>query len=289
MQLPQELLDCIINYLHDSRSTLRASSLVSSSWTDPARRYLFRRLKYVRGPYLVPDYPSLLRFLEATPSIARHVRILDLRGKTYRVDWDKLDSRTFSDLIAMLPCLEDVTLRMIHLLPPPSPAPIIADPTGLSGAVSIPKPLRSLCFQVVRLDGVDSSSALSILCQYLRPISSVQILELDSLGSSCDRDSISNITALYKTLSSSIDLDIETLIVETASFATLLPLEAIRRTPPSRLRNLECSCGGRDGVEILQSLLDDVGTALESVSISFTTKQRMRPRYLSRSETSFFL
>ncbi len=80
MGLPQELIDCIVDFLCYSPPTLIACSLVSSSWTNSAHRYLFHKLIFVRRGSTEPNYPSLLRFLENTPSIAKHVRILERRG-----------------------------------------------------------------------------------------------------------------------------------------------------------------------------------------------------------------
>lgn len=58
--LPQELVDVVIDYLHRYRSTLRACSLTCSSWVSPSRYHLFYRL-------LLKDESTLVRWSESFP------------------------------------------------------------------------------------------------------------------------------------------------------------------------------------------------------------------------------
>ncbi|KIK52090.1 hypothetical protein GYMLUDRAFT_180546, partial [Collybiopsis luxurians FD-317 M1] len=43
-QCPQELVDCIIDELSDSKADLFSCSLVSRSWLQRARKHLFRSI-----------------------------------------------------------------------------------------------------------------------------------------------------------------------------------------------------------------------------------------------------
>ena len=69
------------------KDTLSASSLVSRSWMGIARPHLFRVIQYRRRPgvitnsllHSVPPLQDLLDFLQATPSVRKHIRVLSLK------------------------------------------------------------------------------------------------------------------------------------------------------------------------------------------------------------------
>ena len=48
-RLPAELLDYIVNFLHDTQDALRCCSLVSKSWLPRTRRHLFAEIKFKTG------------------------------------------------------------------------------------------------------------------------------------------------------------------------------------------------------------------------------------------------
>ncbi len=283
MHLPQELLNHIINFLHHSHwghRALFACSLVSSSWTDQARRGLFHRLEYVRGEQVEPDFPSLLLFLESTPSVAKHVRILDLHGgddiseNPYR---GTLNSQTFAGIIAALPSLLDITLRESMLLPSPS---LDFDFAELSVPAGLPKPLRTLSLSSLRPEGTGPFSALSTLSQYLRPISSIQELVFYIVVSDLDLESRDDVRAACKTLELPTNFRIETLDLTLQSNIGILPLEIVRRASPPSLRNLVYfDFDGGANIEVLQSFLGDVGASLEDVTITLSGFQCMYHRY----------
>ena len=75
--LPAEMLDLIINYLHNSKDTLRNCCLVSKSWVPRARQHLFA---------VVHSYtPKALRswketFPDPSTSPARYTKTLFING-----------------------------------------------------------------------------------------------------------------------------------------------------------------------------------------------------------------
>ena len=77
--LPQEILDLIVDHLHDERTTLGVCCLVSSSWIPRARRHLFFRIEFS------PESPIELwikAFPDPSTSPAHHARVLSLSGAT---------------------------------------------------------------------------------------------------------------------------------------------------------------------------------------------------------------
>lgn len=77
MQLPQELVDRVIDFLHNDRPALKASCLVHTDWIDPCRCQLF-------GSVTLNGLMDLESWAETFPSVlqspAHHTRKLTLIG-----------------------------------------------------------------------------------------------------------------------------------------------------------------------------------------------------------------
>ncbi|PIL34452.1 hypothetical protein GSI_03228 [Ganoderma sinense ZZ0214-1] len=102
--LPQELTDAIVDYLHDDRASLQACALVCGAWLDPSRFHLFRSLT-------VSQYGRLkttVDFLISCPDVAWYVERFIILGEeitNLSLKWDH-----FSLLLSRLP-----RLRVLHL------------------------------------------------------------------------------------------------------------------------------------------------------------------------------
>ena len=75
--LPLEILDLIVDYLHDERTALNACCAVSKSWIPRARRHLFFHIEFS------PDSPIeswIKAFPTPSSSPAHHTRVLSLSG-----------------------------------------------------------------------------------------------------------------------------------------------------------------------------------------------------------------
>jgi len=71
--LPPEILDSVIDFLHDQPETLQQCCLVSKSWIPRTRRHLFADIKF----HSASDIESWKKtFLDVTNSPARHARTL---------------------------------------------------------------------------------------------------------------------------------------------------------------------------------------------------------------------
>jgi hypothetical protein len=74
-QLPPELIDYIIDYLHDSPSTLRTCARVCQAWVEPSRFHLFYCVDILKpriSSRNVAD--SLSELLRRSPNIALYIR-----------------------------------------------------------------------------------------------------------------------------------------------------------------------------------------------------------------------
>jgi hypothetical protein len=69
-QLPSELIEDVLGYLHDDRSSLRQCAQVSSSWLWPSRAHLFHHVHVGNGP----QWDLLVDTLQSAPGIAPLIR-----------------------------------------------------------------------------------------------------------------------------------------------------------------------------------------------------------------------
>ncbi|KAF9008175.1 hypothetical protein BDZ89DRAFT_1079101 [Hymenopellis radicata] len=109
--LPQEVIDVVIDHLVDCPSSLKACSLVCSSWTYFSQAQLFSTILLDGTPYpsakTVPPIVKFTRFLRKAPRFARFVRALEIKdGDDYITNRWLLDS--VGRLESLLPVLTNV-------------------------------------------------------------------------------------------------------------------------------------------------------------------------------------
>ena len=121
--LPPEILDLIVDYLHDERTTLNASCVVSKSWIPRSRKHLFFLVEFSPKS---PIESWIKAFLDPSSSPAHYTRILSLHNpKVSAPAWIRTfchivelrmsqcgDSRTFYRLS---PTLESLSLDLCHI------------------------------------------------------------------------------------------------------------------------------------------------------------------------------
>ena len=73
-RLPPELIEYIIDYLHDSPSALRACARVCRDWVAPSRFHLFYRREIISTRPVPLQIRRLLAFLGRSPHIAFYIR-----------------------------------------------------------------------------------------------------------------------------------------------------------------------------------------------------------------------
>jgi hypothetical protein len=79
-QLPPELIEHIIDYLHDSPEDLRSCALVCKAWLAPSRFHLFYKITLYSTPIL-PSCGRLQRAIQQSSHIALCVRELSFEAK----------------------------------------------------------------------------------------------------------------------------------------------------------------------------------------------------------------
>ena len=101
-QVPQELVDAILDCLWDEKNSLSACSLVSKSWSPRARRLLFRTLQLLpasipqksheeHSDFEVPDWARFISDFSAMPAVAGLVEILAIFGDALPAEVEDLD------------------------------------------------------------------------------------------------------------------------------------------------------------------------------------------------------
>ena len=79
--LPPEILDLIIDQLHNEPTTLRACCLVSKSWIPRTRKHLFADVKFDAKELLLASWMKM--FPNPSNSPAQHTRSLTIRRPVY--------------------------------------------------------------------------------------------------------------------------------------------------------------------------------------------------------------
>ncbi|OCH90374.1 hypothetical protein OBBRIDRAFT_730925, partial [Obba rivulosa] len=69
-QLPQEMTDTIIDFLHDDAAALRSCSLTCRTWLVRSRHHLFSEIKLQGGTASIALFARLLSF---APHLAPYV------------------------------------------------------------------------------------------------------------------------------------------------------------------------------------------------------------------------
>ncbi|PSS37012.1 hypothetical protein PHLCEN_2v1154 [Hermanssonia centrifuga] len=117
-RFPQELVNMVIDNLHDSKSDLSSCSLVARSWTPEAQLHLFRRVcvNAARTPFT-----EFLDFLSFTPRgslVGRHIRCLTLIGCLVhgRAGSATLEMETLKEILRYLPALAYLCLDCLSIV-----------------------------------------------------------------------------------------------------------------------------------------------------------------------------
>ena len=118
--LPPEILDSILDHLHDEPATLKTCCVVSKSWVPRTRRHLFTHVRFG-----IPDPPIELwkkAFPDPSNSPAHHTRTLSIFGNSVIVAADTGKSgwiRTFHNVIRLeLFHVDQATLFTLYGLSP---------------------------------------------------------------------------------------------------------------------------------------------------------------------------
>ena len=76
--IPQEILDLIIDHLHDERTTLNVCCLVSKAWLPRTRKHIFIEVKFLPFGRHIPQWKR--SFPDPATSPAHNIRTLSIRN-----------------------------------------------------------------------------------------------------------------------------------------------------------------------------------------------------------------
>lgn len=287
MDLPSELIDLIFSFL-SSNPTLSSCSQVCSAWTGIARRRLFHKLVYVRRERDIPDVPALLRFLQDSPSVAEHIRILDLTGGMDQMPEysASIEPEVFLGLLRVLPNVEDVKLGIATLAGYGSRMEEHEDDDGVcdvdftsideKAEVIVGSGRRLKSLQIGRT-AIEGANACFTLLQFLRTIESLDTLHVFSLSSRADKKRIVSIRDYCSTLALPSRLGIQKFVCSFQSAVSVVFMETIRLAPPHTLRHLDLSYSTTPYFEnktwYIQDCLNHVGAGLDTLSLFLTGNQ----------------
>ncbi|KAI0792426.1 hypothetical protein C8Q75DRAFT_599949 [Abortiporus biennis] len=109
MHLPQELIDHIIDQLHDDKQSLRSCSLVSHSFQPSSRIGLFHKFRVKCSKAGIHRLIEFSNFLASKPSVAKYIPELELNGEeTYCMAI--LPRSTLCSILTNLPNLHSLFL-----------------------------------------------------------------------------------------------------------------------------------------------------------------------------------
>ena len=77
--LPQELIDSIVDNLHDDKRALASASMISTTWLPSCQSHLFHSIYMKR--MLNQGYNDFVDFLESTPVVSGYIKYLHLKGE----------------------------------------------------------------------------------------------------------------------------------------------------------------------------------------------------------------
>ncbi|KAJ3483775.1 hypothetical protein NLI96_g6094 [Meripilus lineatus] len=294
MDLPIELINHIFTSI-SSESDLSSCSLVCSSWTDTAHRHLFRKLVYIREGWGRPEYPALLLFLQDTPYIAKHVRMLDLVGGGH-INGAILESHVFSGLLRTLPNLQHVKIHSIWLSYTTQHETKdkdgrrdrfkkdgIDDVWNWDEVIDEKSPtiagsgrrLESLKIQSTRIQG---GNPCITLFQFLQVIGTLHTLQISYITSRAHKKSVAFLRDYCSSLAFPSHLGIQNYLCHfwgfDRYFVGVVVSETLRRAPPCTLRHLDFTLvDRRSATSYVGAFLKDIGAGLETLSISLRGEQ----------------
>lgn len=121
-RLPPELIDLIIDYLHEDKPALHNFALVSRRWLRSTRYHLFHHVRVLASEDSARAFVPFVHFLEHNPHIGPFIRELELCGNEGRdhvaVEFGVLDGDQMIPIIRRLPFLHTLILSQVYVVAP---------------------------------------------------------------------------------------------------------------------------------------------------------------------------
>ena len=113
IHIPHDIVECVLDFLHDDKSSLLASSVVSKSWIVPCQTHLFNSLRIVGAP---DNFESFLRFCSKNDRISRLIRLISVEGVATGIDTFSLHISSITEFLEVLPNLQGLVLCGLKVL-----------------------------------------------------------------------------------------------------------------------------------------------------------------------------
>jgi len=261
LHIPLELVDFIIDYLHDDKPALATCSLVSREWRPSTRYHLFQSIR-ISGDAIFGGYDTFLRFLDETPSIRSYIRSLCLSGvwKNKNASGERclIGPYVLVSVLDRLTALHTLTLDEVVW-----GGASKKSAKGLWPVTWPPVPRTFGTLRLVRVESYDlgSSQYTKSVFQILQAFGALQKLEV--LAIEFDAMSWNNIARLITP---------SALAVESFSMANVSASQAfvvgLRKTQTMQsLRSLDLQCNSISDAHSFGTLIRDAGDSLKSLDL----------------------
>lgn len=248
-QLPQELIDFIIDHLWEDKSSLAKCCLVSRVWVRRSRHNLFGRIQVV-GDHHRLHFESLPKAITGSPESWMHVRQLRLhcRPLEHVIRWTLVDIQLLITVVSNLTSLHTLELAYVRLH-------ASANQTFEYGPLA--KPMRKLVFKEVEVD-----EGCQVWLATLSLFGTVDDLYISFLGGQAHRDN-----RVPLELPMPPHLRVSRLILQ-SRFPDTPALQITPRPPAfSSLQKLQVTVYDSHGKEYVGGLLAVLGSTLTCLDL----------------------
>lgn len=138
--VPQELVDMVVDHLHDDRASLASCCLVSKSWIDPSRHHLFQKVRVPGEENGKKSFEAFVNLLNQPTAVGKYIMDLELSSSASANDIfslfkasprPRLDSTMFTSILMKLTRLRSLAIDSISITAP-SFAPSIFMPRKIA-------------------------------------------------------------------------------------------------------------------------------------------------------------
>ncbi len=256
--LPQELIDIVVQFLHDDGPTLCACSLVCRSWKNPAHRLLFRYLRCIVGARDgLARCEELPNFLKSSPTICKYVQVLIIDGAFFRPHV-KLDSALLAHMLSALPSLKEFRLLFMTVTP---------HRQDESKVATSERALEVLSIKHIVLTG---ESPFSFLLQLLRPISSVESLHIEDILRKHEDEAADGTLDVLSRSDLPTHLKVRSVTLKSLRLPSLFFIKTFMEFPPGTIQSLDLELPrfhDRFPMLELNALLGVIGPGLQDLTV----------------------
>ena len=241
MVLPNELMDRVIDHLHDEQKTLSACALVCSSWLPAVRSHRFRHVRV--WPRTLAAFHTLL---QASPDLPLYVANLRIS-----CDWSTVqDMAALYDVLSSLPNLPALSLSLRRSVVDLDNIPLLLS--------IIPNSLRSLHLEAITLPPVGD---LIFLWMQLPHLQSFALRgPVDICSAEIPQEYMRGDTRIFRATELLISWEVP-------HFDVIVDWLCLQNVPAAQLCACSLTVTKAEHISPAAKLLREVGPALESIEL----------------------